>query len=69
MSECDDSFSQRCKTLAFMLCALATAAIDAPGALQAASNTALVSGEYVHLVRRTAYLGMSESLSIASTTI
>lgn len=66
--ECDDALSQRCNTLAFMPCALATAAIEAPGALQAASNVALVSGEYVRLVRRTAYLGVSESLSIASTT-
>jgi len=50
-----------------MLCALATAAMDAPGALHAASNAALVSAEYVRLVRRTAYLGVSESLSIVST--
>lgn len=50
-----------------MPCALATAAMDAPGALHAASNVALVSGEYVLLVRRTAYLGVSESLSIVST--
>jgi hypothetical protein len=41
--------------------------MDAPGALQAASNSALVSAEYVRLVRRTAYLGVSESLSIVST--
>lgn len=63
----DGSLSQRCSTLAFMPCALATAAMDAPGALQAANNSALVSGEYVRLVRRTAYLGVSESLSIVST--
>ena len=61
------SLSQRCNTLAFMPCALATAAMDAPGALQAASNSALVSAEYVRLVRRAAYLGGSESLSIVST--
>jgi hypothetical protein len=41
----DDSLSQRCNTLAFMPLALATAAMDAPGALQAASNSALVSAE------------------------
>ena len=41
----DDSLSQRCNTLAFMPCALATAAMDAPGARQAASNSALVSAE------------------------
>jgi hypothetical protein len=41
--------------------------MDAPGALQAASNSALVSAEYVRLVRRIAYLGVSESLSIVST--
>jgi hypothetical protein len=63
----DDSLSQRCNTLAFMACALATAAMDAPGALQAASNSALVWAEYVRLVRRAAYLGISESLSIVST--
>jgi hypothetical protein len=41
----DVSLSQRCNTLAFMPCALATAAMDAPGAPQAASNSALVSAE------------------------
>ena len=41
--------------------------MEAPGALHAASNAALVSAEYVRLVRRTAYLGVSESLSIVST--
>lgn len=41
--------------------------MDAPGTLHAASNAALVSGEYVRLVHRTAYLGVSESLSIVST--
>jgi hypothetical protein len=65
----DDSLSQRCNTLAFMPLALATAAMDAPGALQAAINSALVWAEYVRLVRRTAYRGVSESLSIASTII
>ena len=63
----DDPLSQRCNTLAFMPLALATAAMDAPGALHADSNSALVSAEYVRLVRRTAYLGVSESLSIVST--
>ena len=63
----DDSLSQRCNTLAFMPLALATAAIDAPGALQAASSSALVSAEYVRLVCPTAYLGVSESLRIVST--
>jgi hypothetical protein len=63
----DDSLSQRCNTLALMPLALATAAMDAPGALQAASNWALVSTEYVRLVRRAAYLGVSESLSLVST--
>jgi hypothetical protein len=63
----DGSLSQRCSTLAFMPCALATAAMDAPGALQAAINSALVWAEYVRLVRRNAYLGVSESLSIVST--
>ena len=65
----DDSLSQRCNTLAFMPLALATAAMDAPGELQAASNSALVSAEYVRLVRRAANLGVSESLSIVSTII
>ena len=41
----DESLSQRCNTLAFMQCELAMAAMDAPGALQAASNSALVSAE------------------------
>jgi hypothetical protein len=63
----DDSLSHRCSTLAFMPCALATAAMEAPGALQAASNSALVWAEYVRLVRRAAYLGGSESLIIVST--
>jgi hypothetical protein len=63
----DDSLSQRCNTLAFMPLTLATAAMDAPGALHAASNSALVWAEYVRLVRRTAYLGVSESLSMVST--
>lgn len=65
----DDPLSHRCSTLAFMPLALATAAIDAPGALHAASNSALVSAEYERLVRRTAYLGVSESLSIVSTIV
>ena len=47
--------------------ALATAAMDVPGALQAASYSALVRAEYVRLVRRTASLGVSESLNIVST--
>ena len=63
----DDSLSQRCSTFAFMPCALAIAAMDAPGALQAASNSDLVWAEYVRLVRRAAYRGVSESLSIVST--
>jgi hypothetical protein len=63
----DDSLSQRCNTLAFIPLALATAAMDAPGAPQAAINSALVSAEYVRLVRRTAYRGVSESLSNATT--
>jgi hypothetical protein len=62
----DDSLSQRCNTLAFMPLALASAAMDAPGALQAAINSALFSAKYVRLVRRTAYRGVSESLSITS---
>lgn len=41
----DDSLSERCKTLAFMPCALATAAMDAPGVLQAARNLAVVTVE------------------------
>lgn len=43
--------------------------MDAPGELQAASNSALVSAEYVRLVRRAANLGISESLSIVSTIV
>nr|WP_232459960.1 hypothetical protein [Curvibacter sp. AEP1-3] len=65
----DDSLSQRCNILAFIQLALATAAMDAPSAQQAAINSALVSAEYVRLVLRAAYLGVSESLSIASTII
>jgi hypothetical protein len=53
--------------LAFMPCALATAAMDAPGVLQAVSNSALVLAECVRLVRRAAYRGVSESLSIVYT--
>jgi hypothetical protein len=41
--------------------------MDAPGAVHAASNSALVSAEYLRLVRRTEYLGVSESFSIVST--
>jgi len=41
--------------------------MEAPGIRHAATNWALVSTLYVRLVRRTAYLGLFESLSIVST--
>jgi hypothetical protein len=50
-----------------MPCALAIAATDAPGTKHAAINSALMSAEYVRLLRRAVYLGVSESFSIVST--
>jgi hypothetical protein len=46
-----------------MPCALAIAATEAPGTKHAATNSALMSAEYVRLLRRAVYLGVSESLN------